>query len=154
MLTHCFLTNMENEKRDMFFQSAFDNHKRQIQRTHQMRYEVDLYAFFSSGPVFFPTWFSSMIIFLRGAAEKCASQRLALHSIHPVNAARKYFHHDVIAFKPEQEYSSSDRTEHSFQRLLISEKDHKQAARTQYTVASHRNAFEDVCACCQDHRNQ
>lgn len=114
MLTHRFLTTMENEEHDMFFQSAFDNHKRQIQRTHQMRNEVDLYAFFSSVPVFFPAWFSSMIIFSRGAAEKCASQRLALHNIHPVNAARKYFHHDVIAFKSEQEYCSSGRTEHSF----------------------------------------
>lgn len=97
----------------------------------------------------FPVWLS-----LRGAAEKCAIQRLALENIHPVNAARKYFHHDVIAFKSEQEYLSSDRTEHSFQRLLISEKNDKQGARIKSTVASHKNAFDSVCARFQDHKNQ
>lgn len=152
MLTHRLLTNMENEEHDTFFQSAFDSHKRQIQRTHQMRNEVDLYAFFSSVPVFFPTWFSSMIIFLRGAAEKCANQRLALHNIHPVNAARKYFHHDVIAFKSEQEYRSSDRTEHSFQKLLISEKitNRQQGHNTLLLLTEMLLKM----SCCQDHRNQ
>lgn len=51
MLTHCFLTNMENEEHDMFLQSTSDNHKKLIQRTYQMRNEVDLQAFFSSVPI-------------------------------------------------------------------------------------------------------
>lgn len=106
----------------MLFLSTLDNHKKQIQRTHQMRHKSDLQSFFSSVPVCQHSYMVFQDDYLRGTAEKCASQWLALHNIHPITAARKYFHYDVIAFKSEQQYRSSNRTEHSLQRLFISEK--------------------------------
>lgn len=90
----------------------------------------------------------------RSTAGKCARQRLALYNIHPGSTARKYFHHDVIAFKCEQENGSSDRTEHSSQRLFISENTSNKQKGIKSVCCDVQKCFELHLCTSQDHRIQ
>lgn len=65
----------------------------------------------------FPTWFSRAIISKKHCREMCRPAA-PLDNIHPANAARTYFHRDVMVLKCEQEHGSSREQSTARQGLL------------------------------------